>query len=445
MSFLNNYKNVILDMDGTIIDSEEIHYNAYQEAFQSFGLKKKIPYNEHIILAHSNDIMLKDYMSNLIPFVTWQEIYNMKTEILINKLERKNIKLMPHIENFLDRCFELNKKIVVVTNSPVEIVNILKNKIPLLKKIKYWITQNDVFYKKPHPQPYLKAIYKYDLGIVNTIGFEDSLKGYISMRNTGINVNFINDKKYPLYDKVNEIRKGENIFSCFKDFLNYMSNKEKKNFTYNNSNSYSYNYNSLEDHINDYNKFILHYITHNITHIEHLIRYLGKFILAHKYNLYFMGVGYTELLCKKITSIWNSIGISCHTLNVLELNHGGYGIINDNDLIIIISKSGKTKELVSTIKYIKNNFNVYTIGITLHKKAIIMEYVNEFFYIRDDNNNGTENDIDDLDDNFIKYKTISPIIFTILFDMLGIYISKKKTNILEEYQKNNPKSPKYKI
>ena len=62
--------------------------------------------------------------------------------------------------------------------------------------------------------------------------------------------------------------------------------------------------NELDKHVNDYNKFILYYITHNIHKIQYLIRYLGKFIIAHKYNIYFIGVGNTELVCKKIITFF---------------------------------------------------------------------------------------------------------------------------------------------
>ena len=158
MYLFKYYKNFILDMDGTIIDSENIHYEAYKQAFQYYGLKEYLSFNQHIILAHSNDYMLREYILNILsPKIEWQLIYNKKTEYLIERLKTEDIKLMPYIKKFINTCQKFDKNIVIVTNSTQKIVDIFKLKFNILQKIDKWVTYDDVFYKKPHPQPYLKA------------------------------------------------------------------------------------------------------------------------------------------------------------------------------------------------------------------------------------------------------------------------------------------------
>ena len=57
------------------------------------------------------------------------------------------------------------------------------------------------------------------------------------------------------------------------------------------------------------------------------------------------GVGKSGFVGKKITSTLNSVGIPSSFIHPTEASHGDLGLITKKDILIILSKSGKSKEL----------------------------------------------------------------------------------------------------
>ena len=64
------------------------------------------------------------------------------------------------------------------------------------------------------------------------------------------------------------------------------------------------------------------------------------------------GVGKNSSIASKISDTMASLGIPSHALNVSHLGHGDYGRIGHNDLIIHISRSGQTREMLEAIDHI---------------------------------------------------------------------------------------------
>lgn len=65
------------------------------------------------------------------------------------------------------------------------------------------------------------------------------------------------------------------------------------------------------------------------------------------------GVGKNSAIASKISDTMASLGIPSHALNVSHLGHGDYGRIGDQDLIVHISRSGQTHEMLEAIDHVK--------------------------------------------------------------------------------------------
>lgn len=65
------------------------------------------------------------------------------------------------------------------------------------------------------------------------------------------------------------------------------------------------------------------------------------------------GVGKNANIASKISQTMASLGIKSFPINVSHLGHGDYGMIGEDDLIIHISRSGKTCEMLEGIEHIK--------------------------------------------------------------------------------------------
>tara|TARA_Y100001963_G_C6544478_1_gene337018 strand:+ start:83 stop:652 length:570 start_codon:yes stop_codon:yes gene_type:complete len=71
-------------------------------------------------------------------------------------------------------------------------------------------------------------------------------------------------------------------------------------------------------------------------------------------RIVFCTMGKSAFACKKIVYSARSFGLDWHDLDVCHAFHGDIGIVREDDLIVLVSKSGETKETVAVAKYLKN-------------------------------------------------------------------------------------------
>lgn len=104
-------------------------------------------------------------------------------------------------------------------------------------------------------------------------------------------------------------------------------------------------------------------------------------------HIIFMGIGKSGHICEKIVATMQSLGIKSYFLHPAEALHGDLGIISQKDMIIAVSNSGETSEILNTIPSIsKIGASLYSIigrsNSTLQKesvKSLILPTVKEAF------------------------------------------------------------------
>lgn len=75
------------------------------------------------------------------------------------------------------------------------------------------------------------------------------------------------------------------------------------------------------------------------------------------------GMGKSGLVCKKIAATLASTGTPAFFLHPAEARHGDIGMVTSDDVIIAVSNSGETEELVGLIPFLKR-FDVSLISMT---------------------------------------------------------------------------------
>ncbi len=75
------------------------------------------------------------------------------------------------------------------------------------------------------------------------------------------------------------------------------------------------------------------------------------------------GMGKSGLVAKKIAATLASTGTPAFFLHPAEASHGDLGMVTSDDVIIAISNSGETEEILGLIPFLKR-FNVHIISIT---------------------------------------------------------------------------------
>ena len=78
-----------------------------------------------------------------------------------------------------------------------------------------------------------------------------------------------------------------------------------------------------------------------------------RLMLDNKGTIVFSGVGKRAIIAQKQTATMNSTGTSSVFMHAADAIHGDLGIIRDDDLVVLLSKSGETPEVKVLVPLIK--------------------------------------------------------------------------------------------
>ncbi|HEV8369366.1 MAG TPA: SIS domain-containing protein [Pyrinomonadaceae bacterium] len=67
-----------------------------------------------------------------------------------------------------------------------------------------------------------------------------------------------------------------------------------------------------------------------------------------------LGVGKSGIIAQKIAATMTSVGTAAIYLHPSDALHGGIGIVQPDDVVIVLSNSGETDEIVAMLPYLKN-------------------------------------------------------------------------------------------
>lgn len=85
------------------------------------------------------------------------------------------------------------------------------------------------------------------------------------------------------------------------------------------------------------------------------------------------GVGKSGLIGRKIAATFSSIGLPSIFLHPVEALHGDIGIVEKNDVAILLSKSGSTEEIATLLPYLKSR-SIKIISIVGNKDSYLARH-----------------------------------------------------------------------
>ncbi|MDO4230386.1 MAG: KpsF/GutQ family sugar-phosphate isomerase [Capnocytophaga sp.] len=95
-----------------------------------------------------------------------------------------------------------------------------------------------------------------------------------------------------------------------------------------------------------------------------------NYILKSKGRVIITGIGKSAIIASKIVATMNSTGTPAIFMHAADAIHGDLGIIQEDDVVICISKSGNTPEIKVLVPLLKRGNNKL-IAITSNKKSIL--------------------------------------------------------------------------
>jgi len=195
---------ICFDLDGVLVDSKEIHYQALNEALAEIDPKYVITREEHIKIydglstSVKLDILTRD---KGLPSKHYQTIWNLKQKLTtdyFNKFEMdsKLIELLIQIKS-------AGIKIAVASNCIRKSVQNALYSLHLFPFIDFFVSADDVKRKKPAPDLYWQCMTQCDALPQNTVVFEDSSVGQQAALSSGAHVICVKNRYDLNQDKIN--------------------------------------------------------------------------------------------------------------------------------------------------------------------------------------------------------------------------------------------------
>lgn len=127
-------------------------------------------------------------------------------------------------------------------------------------------------------------------------------------------------------------------------------------------------------------------ITEEAQAIAKLIDYIDddftksvQYILQSKGRVVITGIGKSAIIANKIVATMNSTGTPAIFMHAADAIHGDLGIIQQDDVVICISKSGNTPEIKVLVPLLKRGSNKL-IAITSNKNSVLAQQADSVLY-----------------------------------------------------------------
>lgn len=181
-----NFKAIVFDMDGVLVDSEPLHKQIEQEMLQELGVQ--LPHEEHIKFAGVGKEMwtiLKDkYGYNR--EVTEEELHKDKRVRYLKRLTSKPITPIDGVLPIVDTALKKGMQLAVASSSSIENIEIVTKALGILEKMDRIISGDDMPRTKPHPDIFLKTAELLGLHPNECLVIEDSANGVRAAKDAGM-------------------------------------------------------------------------------------------------------------------------------------------------------------------------------------------------------------------------------------------------------------------
>jgi len=178
---------VIFDLDGTLIDNNSYHIEAFKAFYNKIGKPFTLDeYKEHINGRVNREIF--NYVFNTTLSPEKSEEYTNEKEGLYRELYAPHIKPITGLVDFLKELEVAKIPKAVATSGIIPNINFMFEHIPIRNYFFSVIDSTQIKHGKPHPEIFLKAAISVNAVPSECVAFEDSLAGIQSAKAAGMKV-----------------------------------------------------------------------------------------------------------------------------------------------------------------------------------------------------------------------------------------------------------------
>ncbi|XP_064953471.1 haloacid dehalogenase-like hydrolase domain-containing protein Sgpp [Musa acuminata AAA Group] len=172
-------KAVLFDVDGTLCDSDPLHYYAFREMLQEIGYNNGVPIDEEFFVRNIAGRHSEDTAKILFP--DWDHEKAMKfvddKEPMFRRLVSKQLKAIEGLHKLCKWVKDRGLKHAAVTNAPRPNAELMISMLGLIDFFDAAVIGSKCQRAKLFPDPYLKALEKLNVSVEHTFIVEVGLVG----------------------------------------------------------------------------------------------------------------------------------------------------------------------------------------------------------------------------------------------------------------------------
>lgn len=179
---MSRYTHILFDHDGVLVDTEPLYFRATQSCVADLGVDLQLPLYLSLMAEGRNAWELA---RNIGVGESEIQLARKRRNSLYRELlatEPIDIEGVDEVLEELRRCY----RIAIVTTALPEDFELIHRSRNIVSKVDFVVTRDAYENSKPHPDPYLEALDRFEIGPEVALVIEDSQRGLSAAVAAGI-------------------------------------------------------------------------------------------------------------------------------------------------------------------------------------------------------------------------------------------------------------------
>ncbi|AKM79335.1 MAG: HAD-superfamily hydrolase, subfamily IA, variant 3 [Candidatus Beckwithbacteria bacterium GW2011_GWB1_47_15] len=214
---LNDFQAVIFDMDGVIVDSEDVWYRHRGQLYKKMGVDYTKVKDEDVVGRSMDGIyqQLTDKYGLKVSKEKFLQLYHQTA----NQVYQEEVALLPAVLDLIKQIALSGLKMTVASSSPPSWIKMVLTRFDLKKFFPLVVSAEDVAGRgKPAPDIYLYTARKLKVKPQDCLVIEDSINGVKSAHKAGMTVIWYNPGTYP-----NDAVPADKIVSSHREIIKLLA------------------------------------------------------------------------------------------------------------------------------------------------------------------------------------------------------------------------------
>lgn len=165
---------LLFDLDGTLVDTEDTHFEAFVEVLADLGIALDRPTYTTRIMGFASAAIAASFLPHMTP-AEGMAVMAHKEEVYRARVATAKPAVGTH--ELLELADRHGVAYALVTNAPMANAFAVLDAVDLRKRFAAVISADDLAHSKPHPLPYLHGLERLGVKAAHSIAFEDARSG----------------------------------------------------------------------------------------------------------------------------------------------------------------------------------------------------------------------------------------------------------------------------